>query len=79
MTRPIDKLGRVVLPIELRRAYDMVDGLVEIISTDKGLLLAPYELRCGVCGSMDDVQEHRGGLICAECIGFFKRLGSGNK
>lgn len=39
--RPVDELGRVVIPKELRRTLNLKDGVsrVEIIPTDEGLLL----------------------------------------
>lgn len=39
--RPVDELGRVVIPKELRKTLNLKDGVsrVEIIPTDEGLLL----------------------------------------
>lgn len=39
--RPVDELGRVVIPKELRRTLNLRDGVskVEIIPTEEGLLL----------------------------------------
>lgn len=76
VTKKIDSLGRVTIPIEFRREYDlMIDDLVEIIPTDEGLLIKSHVMRCGVCGGTDDVEEHRNGLICADCRRFFRHLG----
>jgi transcriptional pleiotropic regulator of transition state genes len=76
ITRKIDQLGRICLPIDLRRQHNMaVDDLVEVVSTDDGLLITSHEMRCGICTGKNGVQEHRGGLICADCRAFFKKLG----
>lgn len=38
ITKEIDRLGRIVIPKELRERYKL-DSDVEIIATDKGILL----------------------------------------
>lgn len=39
----VDEFGRIVIPSPLRDCYHL-DGVVEIISTDKGILVRPSTL-----------------------------------
>lgn len=42
--RRIDDLGRVVIPKEIRRNYNIEEGdALEIFTTKEGIVLAPYE------------------------------------
>ncbi|MET3689834.1 transcriptional pleiotropic regulator of transition state genes [Priestia megaterium] len=44
IVRKVDRLGRIVLPIELRKSYGIdVNTPVEILSGDEGLLLRPFD------------------------------------
>ena len=73
-------MGRVTLPIELRRLYGMmIDDLVDIVGDDEkgGVVIRPYSLQCGFCGSKDDLHECKKMLICGGCIREIKRIGGG--
>ena len=42
--RRIDDLGRVVIPKELRRVFNIREGdALEIFTTDEGIVFAPYD------------------------------------
>ena len=44
IVRKLDGLGRIVLPIELRRAYDMEPGTaIEVFTDDEGFILRKYK------------------------------------
>ena len=44
IVRKLDGLGRIVLPIELRRAYDMEPGTaIEVFTDDEGFILRKYQ------------------------------------
>jgi len=68
IVRKVDELGRVVIPIELRRTLgiDEKDAL-EIYVDQEKIILKKYEPACVFCGSADDVQNFRGKLVCKEC------------
>lgn len=68
IVRKVDELGRVVLPIELRRTLgiDEKDAL-EIYVDDERIILKKYEPACVFCGSADNVQMFRGKNVCVEC------------
>lgn len=68
IVRKVDELGRVVIPIELRRTLgiDEKDAL-EIYVDNEKIILKKYEPACVFCGSADDVQHFRGKNVCKEC------------
>lgn len=77
LIRKIDPLGRVTIPIEYRRQYDLMIGdLVEIVGTEQGVFIHPHVMACIFCKGTKNVQEHMGQLVCEDCIKFFKRLGN---
>lgn len=70
IVRPVDNLGRVVLPIELRRLLDIdKDSALEVYVDDESIILKKYQPACIFCGSAVDVQTYQGRNICKECRG----------
>ncbi len=69
IVRKIDELGRVVLPIELRRTFDIEigDGL-EIYVDGETIILKKYERECVFCGEAKDVVDFKGKIICPKCL-----------
>lgn len=69
MARKIDQLGRVVLPAELRRLFNINEGdLVEIYVEDDRIILRKVEAMCVFCGSVDGLTEFRDKQVCKTCI-----------
>lgn len=69
IVRKVDELGRVVLPIELRRTFGISekDGMEIFIENDR-IILRKYEPACIFCGSADNVTDFRGKNVCEECL-----------
>ena len=68
MVRKIDNLGRIVLPIELRRVLDIdKDSSLEIYVENDSILLRKYQPACVFCGSSEEVASYKGRNICAAC------------
>ena len=71
IVRKVDELGRVVIPIELRRTLSIneKDALEIYVDTDK-IILRKYEPTCSCvfCGNADNVTQFRGKNICSDCI-----------
>jgi transcriptional pleiotropic regulator of transition state genes len=69
IVRKVDELGRVVIPIELRRMLDIgeKDGL-EIYVDGEKIILRKYEPACVFCGNADNVENFRGKKVCRNCI-----------
>lgn len=68
IVRKVDNLGRVVLPIELRKILDIEprDSL-EIFIDENSIMLKKYEFRCIFCGKSDDTHAFHGKNICLSC------------
>jgi len=69
IVRKIDELGRLVLPIETRRALGLAAGEgVEIFVDADRVILKKYEPSCIFCGDADDVIVFEGKKVCSNCI-----------
>ena len=67
--RKVDELGRVVLPIELRRTLGIEErDPLEIALEEDRLVLRKHETSCTFCGGETDLLEYRGKLICENCL-----------
>lgn len=68
IVRKIDELGRVVLPIELRRTLGMdIKDPLEIFVDGNQIILKKYTPACILCDSADDVQEIKCRKVCSAC------------
>ena len=69
IVRKVDELGRVVLPIELRRTFGIEErDALEIYVDDDSIILKKYAQACVFCGGTDDVTAFRGKNVCRKCI-----------
>lgn len=69
IVRRIDELGRVVLPIELRRTMNLdVRDPVEIFMDGDAIVLKKYEASCLFCGGDHQLISFRGKQICFDCL-----------
>ena len=67
--RKVDELGRIVLPIELRRTLDIGErDELEIYMESDRIILQKYEPACIFCGNPDDLVAYNGKNICRTCI-----------
>jgi len=73
IVRKVDELGRIVLPIELRRTLDIAEKDSLEIYVDEGrIILKKYEPTCVFCGSSKDVITFKGKNICPLCLSELK-------
>lgn len=68
IVRRVDELGRIVLPIELRRT-------LEIYVEGSSIILKKYRPSCIFCDGAKDVSVFHGKNICAKCL---RELREGN-
>jgi len=69
IVRKIDDLGRMVIPIELRKTMNInKKDPMEIFVEDDKIILKKYEPACIFCGSADNTFEYKGRTICQECM-----------
>jgi transcriptional pleiotropic regulator of transition state genes len=69
IVRKVDELGRVVIPIELRRTLDIGEkDALEIFVEGDTIILKKYEPACIFCGQAKDVRNLKGKNVCPKCI-----------
>ncbi|MBE6082093.1 MULTISPECIES: AbrB/MazE/SpoVT family DNA-binding domain-containing protein [Tissierellales] len=69
IVRKVDELGRVVIPIELRRTLDIAEkDALEIYVEGEQIILKKYAPACIFCGQAKDVQVFKGKNICPACL-----------
>ena len=69
IVRKVDELGRIVLPIELRRTLDIeIKDPLEIFVDDENIILKKYTPACIFCGSANDVKRIKEKNVCASCL-----------
>lgn len=67
--RKVDELGRIVLPIELRRTLDIAtQDEMEIFVVDDQIVLRKHEPTCVFCNSARELVVYRNKNVCRECI-----------
>jgi AbrB family transcriptional regulator, transcriptional pleiotropic regulator of transition state genes len=73
VVRRVDELGRIVIPIELRRTLDIAEkDALEIYVDGEQIILKKYEPACIFCGDARDVTNYRGKNICKVCMAELK-------
>jgi transcriptional pleiotropic regulator of transition state genes len=68
IVRKVDELGRIVLPIELRRNLDIEErDALEIYMDGDKIVLQKYQPACVFCGSNDGISDFKGRNVCKKC------------
>ena len=68
MARRVDELGRIVLPVEMRRMFGIRAGdELEIGVDGDAIFLRKVETRCVFCDEISGLRAHRGKQVCANC------------
>ena len=66
--RRVDELGRVVIPIELRNQFNIVEkDPIEIYVDGSSIILKKFEPNCIFCGNTKDLHSYNGD--CSKKIG----------
>ena len=69
IVRKVDELGRIVLPIELRRTLDISEkDTLEIYVEGSAIVLRKYRPSCIFCDSTRDVFRFKGKNLCPRCL-----------
>ena len=69
IVRKVDELGRIVLPIEMRRTLDIAEkDSLEIYVEGSTIILKKYEPACIFCGNADNVIYFKDKRICSSCL-----------
>lgn len=68
LIRSLDDLGRLNIPVEIRRSFNMEPGdQIEIETVSGGILLTPVKSSCVFCGSIKDIINIDGLGVCRSC------------
>ena len=69
IVRKVDELGRIVLPIELRRTLGIEEkDRSEIFVDGESIILRKYQPACIFCDNAKDIINYKGKNICPDCI-----------
>ena len=75
IVRKVDELGRIVLPIELRRTLDIEEkDSLEIYMDGPSIVLRKFQPACIFCDNEKDIIEFRGKNICRHCLEEMNKL-----
>lgn len=76
IVRPVDSLGRIVIPREIRKQFDVKDGkdTFEIIVSDNQIILKKYQPCCIFCASEEETVEMENHIVCKKCIKKLQKL-----
>jgi transcriptional pleiotropic regulator of transition state genes len=68
MARKVDDLGRIVLPVELRRLHGIQTGDALEISVDgDAIVLRKLSPGCVFCGAVERLSTFRSRAVCTDC------------
>jgi transcriptional pleiotropic regulator of transition state genes len=74
IVRKVDELGRVVIPIELRRTLNIEEkDSLEIYVDGEHIILKKYEPACIFCSNAKDIVVYKGKNICPACMSELKK------
>ncbi len=69
IVRKVDELGRIVLPIELRRTLDIAEkDSLEIYVDEDSIILKKYHPACIFCGETEGVENYKDKKVCKNCL-----------
>ncbi|MHB1487514.1 MAG: AbrB/MazE/SpoVT family DNA-binding domain-containing protein [Acidimicrobiales bacterium] len=76
MARHIDHLGRIVIPVELRRHFDIQAGDAIDVSTESdAIVLRKQESACVFCRSTEELGTYKDRAVCRACRADLVRAG----
>lgn len=68
IARKIDDLGRIVIPAETRRMFNIREGDHLLIAVESGnIVLRKLTDTCTFCGSDENVSQFKGKGVCSNC------------
>ena len=74
IVRKVDELGRIVLPIEMRRTLDIAEkDTLEVYVEGDSIILRKYQDACVFCDSVRDLVNYKGRCVCQDCIAMLSK------
>ena len=69
IVRKMDNLGRLCLPVEIRRILGLkLNSPMEFYMDGENVVIRKYEPSCVFCNSSDGIMPFGGKLICKNCL-----------
>lgn len=69
IVRKVDELGRIVIPKELRKTFNIGEkDALEIFVDGAQIILKKYEPACIFCGQAKNNINYKGRNICPDCV-----------
>lgn len=74
IVRAIDPVGRIVLPSEIRRVFNINLGdSLELFTEVDNIILKKYTPGCSCCKNVNSLTEVLGLKLCEKCIKSFEK------
>jgi transcriptional pleiotropic regulator of transition state genes len=69
IVRRVDDLGRIVIPMELRRTLgiNVKDPMAILVDGDR-IILQKHQDVCSICGSPEDITAVKDRPVCGDCV-----------
>jgi AbrB family transcriptional regulator, transcriptional pleiotropic regulator of transition state genes len=69
IVRKLDNLGRIVIPIELRKTFGIeINDTLEIFTEGDKIIMKKYHPACVFCNDARDVRLFKEKLVCGKCV-----------
>ena len=69
VVRKIDEMGRIVIPMEIRKTLSIEDrDSLEIFVDNDNIIFRKYQPDCIFCGDCENIQFYLGKRVCGKCI-----------
>lgn len=69
IVRKVDELGRIVIPMELRKTLNIaIKDPMEIYVDGESIILKKYQPACIFCGQANGVYKFKDKNICEDCL-----------
>ena len=74
IVRKVDELGRIVLPVEMRRTLDIAEkDALEIYVEGTSVILKKYKPSCIFCDATKNVTMFKNKCVCPKCLRELRR------
>ena len=74
IVRKMDVLGRIVIPIELRKTMELSENdEIEIFTEGSSIILKKHTNSCIFCGGSKDIVAYKDKCICGKCVEQLKK------
>lgn len=80
ITRPVDQLGRIVIPKEIRKKLNLKEKdrlmffLTDAPEGKRDIILRRIINSCNFCGSKNNLHEFKNKHVCYDCLNELKNM-----